>query len=418
MKTDFGFIGVGQMAGAILNGAFTHSVLEPTNVGLYDINHEKLEDFREIGCHVYSSIEDLAAGSSIVFLSTKPQDFPIVLPEVKKQISSEALVVSIAAGITPDQIRSELYPEQRVVVCMPNTPLLLGAGATGLGRTDNVSDSEFEQIMRLFSSVGVAREVSPELINAVIPVSGSSPAFIYEFARIITEYGVEHGLSPKTAMELLAGTLHGAADMLIKSGKTPEELIKMVCSPGGATIEGMKALETNGFEETIVKACDAMVKRADELSNRSKVDISNIEIQKVSYLSEKYEDILKLRDKVLLAPLGLENPPEETEQGGESEHFAAISEGKVIGTVQLLELDAFVVKIKNMAVDQPAQRGGVGRLLIRAAEERAGEKGYQKITLSARESAVGFYERLGYRTRGTQFLIAGVPHITMYKDLK
>jgi pyrroline-5-carboxylate reductase len=188
------------------------------------------------------------------------------MPELKQWMRDGTLLVSIAAGITAPWIKRAVGFDCKLILAMPNTPLLLGQGAVALSRVEPAAVEEFLRVKSLFESVGIAEEIPPALMNEVIPVNGSSPAFVYLFAKTIIDKAAEAGIDEAAARNLVAQTLIGSAHMLRDAGKTPQELIDMVCSPGGTTLAAMAELERLGFTEALGAAFDACVRRAKELS--------------------------------------------------------------------------------------------------------------------------------------------------------
>ena len=148
---------------------------------------------------------------------------------------------------------------------MPNTPLLLGKGATALCRSDNISDEDFEEVRMMFALSGEAVVLPESQMNAIIAVNGSSPAYIYLFAKAMVDYAVSVGIDGDTALKLVCKTFEGSAEMLRSSGDTPEVLIDKVCSKGGTTIEAMNVLRDKKVPETIAEAMAACTRRAEEL---------------------------------------------------------------------------------------------------------------------------------------------------------
>lgn len=261
-----GFIGAGNMAGAIINGVVKTGLLAPKQIGICDIDPEKTEPYRQHGHTVYSGISELVRDCSRIVLSVKPQNFTQVLPQVAEAMTPDKLLISIAAGITGKAIQEAVGFACKVVLVMPNTPLLLGQGASALARVEPTTEEEFAQVRALFDAAGVTGEVAPDRMNQVIPVNGSSPAFLYAFAKVIVDCAEQNGIDSQTAMELFCQTMMGSAHMLLESGKTPRELIDMVCSPGGTTLAAMRALEDGGFSKSLKAAVEACIQRAEELS--------------------------------------------------------------------------------------------------------------------------------------------------------
>lgn len=260
-----GFIGAGNMAGAIIKSIVKLNSLTEKNICIFDINEEKCRNFEKIGVKVYTSIIELATTSDIIFLSVKPQNFPDVLGSLKGKIGMDKVFVSIAAGISTQYIQQSLSCNCPVIRTMPNTPLLLGKGATVICRSNNVSDDSFALVKNFFEACGTVTELQEDKMNAVISVNGSSPAYVYLFVKAMIDSAVKQGISANTALELICQTLEGSAAMLRQPDTTPEELIKMVSSPGGTTLQALDVLYKCNFEEIIYTAMLACTKRAEEL---------------------------------------------------------------------------------------------------------------------------------------------------------
>lgn len=255
-----GFIGAGNMSTAIINGLLNNGY-SGSLIDIYDIDESKVAAF--IDCNACMSITELADKSEIIFLCVKPQNFDDVLPQIK--INHSKIIVSIAAGISTDYIKATIGENAKVIRIMPNTPLMLGEGASALCRTSNISDDEFNIVFNIFALLGKACELKEEKMNAIVGVNGSSPAYIYLFADAIIKGSVEQGIDSETAKTLFCQTLIGSAKMLLNSEKTPDELIKMVASPGGTTLKALEVLNNSGFSNMIIEAMKACTKRAEEL---------------------------------------------------------------------------------------------------------------------------------------------------------
>mgnify|MGYP000876383029 FL=1 len=265
-KKILGFVGCGNMASAIINGIVKSNTFPANKIYVYDINQEKCNILKsKTGINVVSSINNLAENCNVIFLAVKPQNFAEVLASLKPIVNEQILFVSIAAGISTAFIIKNLECRCPVVRTMPNTPLLIGEGATAVCRTQNVSDEDFLLIQSIFSSCGTVTVLKESQMNAVISVNSSSPAYIYLFAKSMLDSAVKQGIDKDTALKLICQTLLGSAEMLLKSGYTPEELIKMVSSPGGTTLEALEVLYSNNFEQIIDEAMKACTNRANEL---------------------------------------------------------------------------------------------------------------------------------------------------------
>ena len=181
-------------------------------------------------------------------------------------MTEETVLVSIAAGIGADFIRKMTKPYAKVVLAMPNTPLLLGEGATALAKDDAVSDAEFAVVQRIFGSCGMTAVIAPEQMKEVIAINGSSPAFIYLFAKSFLDYAAKVGLPETSAKELFAQSLIGSAKMITDSGYSIDELIRQVSSPGGTTLAGLDQLYEGKLSDAVQNACESCTKRAYELA--------------------------------------------------------------------------------------------------------------------------------------------------------
>lgn len=263
MKT-IGFMGTGNMAGAIIKGISDFQM--DTEILAVDHNSDKVTALQKYGVKVVSSSQCLAECSDVLFLAVKPQNFEEALAEIKGHLRLETVIVSIAAGITAEYICTELDYSAKIVLAMPNTPLMLGYGATALAKRENVSDCDFAFIRQIFDCAGMTVVIPENRMNEIIPINGSSPAFIYQYAKCFIDYGVSAGLDEELCLKLFAQTLIGSAKMMIESEHSIDDLIRMVSSKGGTTIAGLNALEKYHFSDAVKAACEQTVSRAYELS--------------------------------------------------------------------------------------------------------------------------------------------------------
>ena len=211
------------------------------------------------------SNEEIFEQSDFVVLAVKPQHAAVALETIDGSSSSEPLVISIMAGVTISRIQ-ELTRAKRVVRVMPNTPCLVGEGASGIAAGDNVDDKDLKHVSELLQSVGKVVEVAEEHIDAVTGVSGSGPAYVFRFIESLIEGGVAEGLSSEVAKTLAVQTVLGAAKLVIETGEDPAVLRARVTSPGGTTLAALNSLEADGFDRAIVSAVSAAVVRSKELA--------------------------------------------------------------------------------------------------------------------------------------------------------
>lgn len=265
METErFGFIGVGNIARAILQGMLSSGYINREDISLYDLDAEKAQGVVE-GAAVCTSPVQVVQACKYVFLTVKPQVYPTVLEEIKGALTADTCLVTVAAGRTIDWVKQQVGFDCKVVRVMPNTPLMVGCGASALVKRAPVSDEEFEKVCGCFSSCGVVSTVEEKDMDTVTAVSGSSPAFVFRFAKDLIQAAVDRGLDAAEAEKLVSGTLLGSAKMILESGQTVDALIRMVTSPNGTTEAGLRAMDAAGFDLAVEQAVDAAVKRSIEL---------------------------------------------------------------------------------------------------------------------------------------------------------
>ena len=259
-----GFIGGGNMGGAIMGGIIRSGM--DAQLFVYEPDAAKTAELAKMGVTPCKSAEELAESCKFILLAIKPQLFDAVLPPLKGHITEENVVISIAAGITEEYIIRALGVNVPTVIVMPNTPFLLGVGATALARGTYTAEEDFATVKAIFETSGIAEEVPLDKMKEIIAINGSSPAFIYLYAKAFVDYAAENGIDSGAALRLFAKSLEGSAKMLTSSGKTVDELIKMVSSPGGTTLAGLSALYDGKLEDITKDCCDRCTKRAYELS--------------------------------------------------------------------------------------------------------------------------------------------------------
>lgn len=266
--SDFqiGFIGAGNIATAIFNGVTSSGYIKSDDVCVFDVDIQKTSAFSKKGATVVSSTEELVRKCDFVFLTVKPQIYYSVLESIKDVVDSNVCLIDVAAGISIKYIKSILGFDASVVRVMPNTPLMYGNGATALVKCAPVTNEQFNFVKGCFDACGVTCIVDEEQINTVIAVSGSAPAYVMRFAKVLIDYAVSNGLNESDAELLVTGTLIGSAKMALQSERTISDLIKMVTSPNGTTEKGLEALDDSGFDEDLLACLNATVKRAEELS--------------------------------------------------------------------------------------------------------------------------------------------------------
>ena len=259
-----GFIGLGNMATAMIGGMLQKGIAVPEDI----IGSSKTETTAEkvktkFRITTTTDNKTVAEQADILFLAVKPVFFPEVIAQIRERVAADTLVISIAAGRTLGYLREAFdRPELKLIRCMPNTPALVLEGCTGVCVGDNVTEEETEQVLTLLRSFGVASVVPERLMDVVVGVSGSSPAYVFMFIEAMADEAVAAGMPRKQAYEFAAQSVLGSARMVLETGKHPGELKDMVCSPGGTTIQAVKVLEEKGMRAAVMDAMDACIEKS------------------------------------------------------------------------------------------------------------------------------------------------------------
>ncbi|MCL2449410.1 MAG: pyrroline-5-carboxylate reductase [Polyangiaceae bacterium] len=267
MKTKrLGFLGAGNMAGALIKGLLHGKVLPPERVLASDVKAERLEQLQALhGIRTTSDNHKLATECDVLVLSVKPQSLDKVLGEVGRDVRSDQLVVSVAAGVPIEAIESRLPAGARVVRAMPNTPATVQAGATAVAGGAHARADDLRIARELFEAVGRVVVLDEAQIDAVTGLSGSGPAYVMLIIEALADGGVKVGLHRDTALLLAAQTVFGSAQLLLETGEHPGRLKDMVTSPGGTAIAGLHTLESGALRKTLIDAVEVASKRAAEL---------------------------------------------------------------------------------------------------------------------------------------------------------
>ncbi len=258
-----GFIGCGNMAQAMLRGILSSGIYKADEVIVSRRSEDALRVIaEELGVQTTTDNKKVASEADILILAVKPYQFEQVIPEITEVMREDTLVISIAAGQSMENIERLFGKNIKLVRTMPNTPALVLAGATGMCFNANVNGEEKTLAVNLFKSFGVTAVVSEDMINTVIGVSGSAPAYIFMIIEAMADAAVADGMPRGQAYELAAQTVYGSAKMVLETGKHPGELKDMVCSPGGTTIEAVRVLEEKGLRSAIIEGQMACVRKA------------------------------------------------------------------------------------------------------------------------------------------------------------
>jgi pyrroline-5-carboxylate reductase len=264
-----GFVGAGNMAAALLRGLLRAGSVTAAQVRITDVDAAKAQSLATAhGVTVSADTRELAGWASALILAVKPQSMPAALSQCAASISIDTLIISVAAGVRCDTIAAGLPSGARVIRAMPNTPALVGAGATALctGATATAADRDFAR--GLFDAVGRTVVVDESHMDAVTGLSGSGPAYVMVVIEALADGGVRAGLSRETALLLATQTVLGSAQLLLASGDHPAAWKDRVMSPGGTTSAGLEAIEAGRLRHTLGRAVQKATRRSRELGSR------------------------------------------------------------------------------------------------------------------------------------------------------
>jgi pyrroline-5-carboxylate reductase len=262
------FLGSGNMASALIQGLLASGTSKPERIVASDVRAEALDALRT--AHGIETTQDnaRACGADVIVLSVKPQVLPALLAEIAPHVKESALVISIAAGAPLAMIESQLSG-RRVVRAMPNTPALVGAGATAIAPGQHAGNDDLALARRIFESVGTVVDTPESLLDAVTALSGSGPAYLFYLAEALVDAGEAVGLPAHVAQELALQTVYGAAKLLHESSEAPAELRRKVTSPGGTTQAGVAKLDELKVKEAFKACVTAARDRGHELGKEA-----------------------------------------------------------------------------------------------------------------------------------------------------
>jgi pyrroline-5-carboxylate reductase len=266
-----GFIGAGNMAEALIRGLVRGGHVPPKRIVASGPRADRLHELKDdYSIDVTTDNREVVKRCGLVVLSVKPQILDKVLREIGDHLKEGTLVVSIAAGVDTATIEDAVAPGVHVVRAMPNTPALVGAGATALSAGKLASESDIATARALFDAVGITVVLDEYHLDAVTGLSGSGPAYIFLILEALADAGVKVGLSRRDAQRLAAQTVMGSAKLLLDTDEHPGKLKDMVTSPGGTAIAGLHTLEEGGLRTTLINAVETATKRARELGRGQK----------------------------------------------------------------------------------------------------------------------------------------------------
>lgn len=267
-----GILGTGNMGEALIAGLLNKKVLRANQITGFDLNRSRLGLIgRKYKIRLASSIKNLVQSSDTLLIAVKPQQMKELLFSVKNNLKKQQLILSIAAGIDIKFLEKYLGRDKKIIRLMPNTPALIGLGAASFYLNKNCSKKDRKKTETIFNAVGIALEVKKEsLLDGVTGLSGSGPAYVYQFVEALIKGGQKAGLKRDIARRLAEQTVIGAAYMLKKTKAEPQELTAKVTSKGGTTLAGLNVLKRKKFGSIVQQCIGAAARRARELRRETK----------------------------------------------------------------------------------------------------------------------------------------------------
>lgn len=255
-------IGTGAMGGAIMRAVC--SKFDPKNITVSNRTLEKGKAFANaVGCQFVENNKACIKDAKYIFIAVKPAFLSELFEEIKNDIPSDSVVISMAAGVKIEKLES--FAKARYVRIMPNVPAQIAKGMTALSCNDNINSEELSDITEILETAGKVEQVPEKLMDCVTGVSGSGPAFVFMFIEAMADAAVRCGMPRKQAYTYAAQTVMGSAALVLETGKHPGELKDSVTSPAGTTIEGVAALESNGMRNAVIEAVTAAYNKSVSL---------------------------------------------------------------------------------------------------------------------------------------------------------
>lgn len=270
MQKKIGFIGAGNMGGAIIGGLVENKVVAASNI--YAINHQPkttLALAEKFAINPANSIAELTKVSDILVIAVKPKTVAEVLAEAAPYLKKDVLIISVAAGVTIKQLEQALGSKQKLVRIMPNLPMQVAEGVSSITPNKLVTEEDLILVKEIFSSLGKAEVVTEDLIHAVVGVAGSAPAYVFMFIEALADAAVQGGMPREQANTFAAQAVLGSAKMVLATGLNPGQLKDMICSPGGTTIEAVCELERKGFRTAVIDGAQAAMAKSLAMSQKN-----------------------------------------------------------------------------------------------------------------------------------------------------
>ena len=261
-----GFIGCGNMASAIMSGIISNGLIQADEIIGADVFAPSKEKAKEtLGIQIAESNIEVVQKADAFVLSIKPQFYAQVIAEIKDYVKENQIIITLAPGKTLKWLEEQFGKPVKVVRTMPNTPAMVQEGMTAACASTSVTTEELAYVCDILKAFGDVEVVPEKLMDAVVAVSGSSPAYVFMMIEAMADAAVAEGMPRNQAYKFAAKAVMGSAKMVLETGKHPGELKDMVCSPGGTTIEAVKVLEETGFKAALMQAMEVCAEKSRSL---------------------------------------------------------------------------------------------------------------------------------------------------------
>ena len=258
-----GFIGCGNMASAIMGGIISNGLMDAKEIIGADVFAPSKEKVKaNLGIQIAESNREVVEKADAFVLSVKPQYYGEVISEIKDYVKEDQLIITLAPGKTLDWLEEQFGKPVKIVRTMPNTPAMVQEGMTAACPNANVTAEELEYVLSILRAFGEAEVVPEKLIDAVVAVSGSSPAYVYMMIEAMADAAVAEGMPRNQAYKFAAKAVMGSAKMVLETGRHPGELEDMVCYPDGTAIEDVKVLAETCFRGSVMQAMEICAEKS------------------------------------------------------------------------------------------------------------------------------------------------------------
>jgi len=266
LRVKIGFLGCGNMASAVIDAFVDNGIVPINDIYINTRTMEKADKYFVRGAVRCESAEELGEKCDFVFICVKPQQADEPLHTLKKGLKNNTLIISMLAGKRIFYFKGILGEHTPVIRIMPNTPCTLGYGAVAMSCDGLVDKLTADTVKTMLESLGTVELIDEDLMDAIVAVNGSSPAYFYRIADVMADWAVKQGIERDAALKLAVSSMRGSAEMLMQTGKDPKQLIKEVSSPNGTTVEALRVFDNEDFDSSIEKAMTACMNRSKELS--------------------------------------------------------------------------------------------------------------------------------------------------------